>query len=152
MFDWFNLSLKTENLNTALADKALVVYKDGAGVAVSRGGKFENGFITTKAREFGTYYVRVDTTAPQIKALNVIAGRNMRTYKKLLFKISDNLSGITDFDTYLDGKWMVTDYDAKSATLFHVLDQTLSVGEHIFKVVVTDERNNRAEYSVKFMM
>ncbi len=150
--DWFELSVKTENLNPAIADKAIVIYKDGIGATTSRGGKFENGFINTKAREFGTYYVRIDTTAPQIKPLNVIAGRNMRSYKKLLFKITDNLSGIVDFDTYLDDKWTATEYDAKSATLFHVLDQTLSVGEHTFKVVVTDERKNRAEYSIKFAM
>lgn len=152
VFDWFTVSLKTENLNPALSDKAVVVYKDGDGVAVSRGGKFEEGYVTTKVREFGTYYVKLDTTVPQIRALNVTAGRNMRNYKKLLFKITDNLSGISDFDTYLDDQWVVTEYDAKSAMLFHHLDQNLTVGEHIFKVVVTDERNNRAEYSIKFAM
>jgi len=152
IFDWFSLSIKTENLNSALTDKAIVIYKDGTGATTSRGGKFENGFVTCKAREFGTYYVRIDTTAPQIKPLNVIAGKNMRTYKKLLFKITDNLSGITDFDTYLDDKWVVTDYDAKSATLFHVLSDSISTGEHTFKVVVVDERSNRADYSIKFVM
>jgi len=150
--NWFSLSLKTENLNPALAEKALVVYKDGTGATAARGGKFENGFVTTKAREFGTYYVRVDTTAPQIKALNVTAGRNMRNYKKLLFKITDNLSGIADFDTYIDGNWTVTDYDAKSAMLTHTLDLKMAAGEHSFKVVVIDERGNRAEYSIKFAM
>lgn len=152
VFDWFGLSIKTENLNPALADKALVVYKDGTGATTSRGGKFENGFIATKAREFGTYYVKVDTTLPQIKILNVVPGRNMRTYKKILIKITDNLSGIVDFDTYVDGKWVVTDYDAKFSMLTHMLDQNLSVGEHTFKVVVTDERNNRAELEMKFAM
>ena len=152
LFDWFDLSVKTENLNPALADKAIVIFKDGIGATTSRGGKFENGFINCRAREFGTYYARMDTTAPQIKSLNVLAGKNMRTYKKLLFKITDNLSGIVEFDTYMDDKWTVTEYDAKSATLFHILDQSLSLGEHTFKVVVTDERKNRAEYSIKFMM
>ncbi len=152
VFDWFDLAIKTENLNPALADKAIVVYKDGTGATTSRGGKFENGFITCKAREFGTYYVRLDTTAPQIKPLNVVMGKNMRPYKKLLFKITDNLSGITDFDTYIDDNWTVTDYDAKFSALTHTLDQNLSVGEHTFKVVVTDERKNRAEYSIKFAM
>jgi len=152
VFDWFDLSIKTENLNPSLADKAVVVFKDGAGATTSRGGKFESGFIVTKAREFGTYYVRLDTTKPQIKILNVVPERNMRTYKKILVKISDNLSGISDFDTYIDGKWALTNYDAKSATITHTLDQKLSSGEHFFKVVVIDERKNVAEYSVKFAM
>ena len=152
VFDWFDLSIKTENLNPAIGDKAIVVYKDGTGATTSRGGKYENGFISCKAREFGTYYVKVDTSAPQIKPLNVIAGKNMRTYKKLLFKITDNLSGIVDFDTYVDDKWAVTDYDAKFSALTHTLDQNLTAGEHIFKVVVVDERKNRAEYTIKFAM
>ncbi len=150
--DWFNLSIKAEKLNPALADKAVIVYKDGLGATASRGGKFDSSFVTTKAREFGTYYVKVDTTAPQIKPLNVIAGKNMRTYKKLLFKITDNLSGIADFDTYVDDKWVVTEHDAKFSSLTHTLDQSLSAGMHTFKVVVTDERKNRAEYEVKFGM
>lgn len=150
--NWFDLSIKAENLNPALNDKALIVFKDAFGATASRAGKFENGFIHTQIREFGTYYVRVDTTLPQIKVLNVVPGRNMRNYKKILVKITDNLSGISDFDTYIDGKWVLTDYDAKSATLTHTLNQQLSIGEHIFKIVVTDERKNVAEQSVKFVM
>ena len=152
VFDWFDLRLKTENLNPALADKAVVVYKDGTGATTSRGGSFEVGFITTRAREFGTYYIKLDTTAPQIKMMNLVAGHNMRSAKKILTKITDNLSGIVDFDTYIDGQWVVTDYDAKSATLTHTLDQNLASGQHIYKIVVTDERNNRAELAVKFGM
>lgn len=150
--DWFDLSIKVENLATALNDKAIIVYKGSDGVATARGGKYEKGFITTRARDFGSYYIRIDTTAPKISPLNVLPGRNMRNYKKLLFKITDNLSGITDFDTYLDGQWIVTEYDAKTFTLFHYLNPSLAAGEHTFKVVVTDERNNRSEYSVSFLM
>ena len=76
----------------------------------------------------------------------------MRLSKKILFKITDNLSGIADFGTYLDGKWVVTDYDAKSSMLTHTLSPDLAAGNHTFKLVVTDERKNKAEYSVKFKM
>jgi hypothetical protein len=152
IFDWFNLSIKTENLNPDYADKAVVVYKDAKGATSSRGGKFENGFMTTKARELGTYFVKLDTTPPQMKILNMVSGKNMRNYKKILARISDNLSGVSDFDTYIDDKWVVSSYDAKFAALSHTLDQNLSHGEHTFKVVVLDERKNRAEYSIKFAM
>lgn len=152
IFDWFNLAIKAENLKQNLAAKAVVIYKDATGATVSRGGSFADGFIHCKARDFGEYYIRIDSSAPQIKPLNLHTGRNMRNYKKLLFKISDNLSGIAYFDTYLDHKWVVTDYDAKSATLTHTLDPQLKNGEHIFTVIATDERNNRNELSIKFLM
>ncbi len=152
VYDWFDLSIKTENLPLSLSDKALVIYKDGTGATATRGGHYDNGFITTKAREFGTYYVRIDTVPPKVTALNVTAGRNMRTAQKLIFKITDNLSGIADFDTYVDNKWEVTDYDTKFATITHTLNPKLSPGEHTFKIVVTDERGNRTDYSIKFSM
>ena len=152
VFNWFNLSVKAENLNPSLNDKAIVVYKDDKGSISSRGGKFENGFIATRARDFGTYYVMVDTTAPKIKMVNLTAGKNMRSHKKIYIKITDNLSGISRFDTYIDNKWTETDYDAKTDMLIHTLDKNLSSGQHTFKIVVTDERDNRAEESDKFVM
>ena len=139
-------------MNPAFKDKAVVIYKDIKGGEVSRAGKFENGFVNARVRDFGTYYIRIDTTAPVIKPVNVSNGKNMRTLKKLVFKISDNLSGIEGFDTYLDGKWVVTDYDAKTSSITHILDANLAAGEHTFKVEVRDERNNASEYTVKFKM
>lgn len=152
VFDWFDVSIKTENIPAGFTGKAIIVYKDGLGATTSRGGKYDNGFITAKAREFGTYYVRIDTTPPRVTAVNLTPGKNMRSTKKLLFKMTDNLSGIADFDTYLDDKWVVTDYDAKFATLTHTLDQNLSTGTHTFKIIVTDERSNKVEYAIKFAM
>lgn len=147
LYDWCTVTVKPENLNTALKDKAILTVNGN-----SLGGKFDNGFITTRTRDLGVFQIKLDTTAPKIAALNVTTGKNMRVYKKLLFKISDNLSGIADFDTYLDGQWVVTDYDAKSNTITHTLDQKLKNGEHIFKVVVTDERKNQSQLEIKFLM
>lgn len=152
VFDWFNISVKAEKLSPEFRDKALLVYKDDKGATASRGGKFENGFIVSRSREFGQYYVTLDTTLPVIKPVNISAGKNMRALQKILIKISDNLSGIADFDTYIDDTWVLTGYDAKSSLLTHKLDQTLPAGEHKFKVVVTDERHNKAEWEVKFAM
>jgi hypothetical protein len=150
VFDWFNVSLKAENLPVELRDKAVIVYKDNGGAMAAKGGTFENGFVTAKAREFGQFYVSIDTTAPKIFPVNITAGRNMRSLRKIILKISDNLSGIADFGTYIDGNWVVTEYDSKTATLTHTIPTNLTSGEHQFTLVVTDERKNKTEYSVKF--
>lgn len=147
LHDWCTVTVKPENLHTALKDKAVLTINGN-----SLGGKFDNGFITARTRDFGAFQIKLDTTAPKIAALNVTAGKNMRVYKKLLFKISDTLSGIADFDTYLDGQWVVTDYDAKSNTITHTLDQKLKNGEHTFRVIVTDERKNQSQLELKFLM
>jgi hypothetical protein len=150
VFDWFTVSVKAENLPVELRDKAVLVYKDNGGATTAKGGIWENGFVTARAREFGQFYISIDTTPPKIFPVNITAGRNKRNYRIIQFKISDNLSGITDFDTYIDGKWVVTEYDAKTATLTHNISTDLTSGEHLFTLIVTDERKNKAEYSVKF--
>lgn len=149
-YDWFNIAVRAEGLPENLQAKAVLMYKDKTGAKACRGGKYENGFVTGKGREFGQYYIAVDTTAPRITPVNIVPGRNMRKYGKIQFKISDGMSGIIDFDTYLDGKWVVTNYDAKNALLNFPLNG-LAAGEHIYKVVVEDERHNKSEYSVKFV-
>jgi hypothetical protein len=151
-FDWFGISIKADKLTERLKDKAVIVFKDARGNEFSRGGTFEDGFVKTKAREFGLCYIKVDTIPPVIAPVNIYAGKNMRKSKTILFKISDDLSGIRSFNTYLDGEWVVTDYDAKSSTLIYYLDNTMKPGEHRFKVVAEDERRNASEYVVKFMM
>jgi hypothetical protein len=149
--DWFDVSVTTEGLPAALTDKAGVMYKDNSGSTAFKGGKFSNGYISTRTRDFGQYYIVIDTTPPVVKPLNFTPGKNVRSIKKLVFRITDNKSGIDDFDTYIDGKWVVADYDGKTSSITHTIANNLAAGTHIFKVVVTDERKNKTEYSVKFL-
>ncbi|MFN8285207.1 MAG: M23 family metallopeptidase [Chitinophagales bacterium] len=149
-FDWFDISVKAERLPENLRSKALMVYEDNNGETATRGGTFADGFVSARSREFGKYYIKVDSTAPVIKPLNISEGKSMKAVKKILVKITDNLSGIADFDTYIDGKWVVTDYDAKNSLLTHSIPEDLSAGPHTFTVRVSDERKNTVEYSVKF--
>ena len=151
-FDWFSISIKVEKLTERLKDKAVVVFKDNKGNEFSRGGTYSEGFVTTKAREFGLCYIKVDTVPPVITPVNIYPGKNMHKSNTILFKISDDLSGIRNFNTYLDGEWVETDYDAKSSTLIYYLNGSLKAGEHRFKVTAEDERHNTSEYVVKFNM
>ena len=151
-FDWFHLSIKAERLNPRLRDKAVIVFRDEKGNEFSRGGTFEGGFVSTQAREFGLCYIKVDTIPPHITPVNISAGKNMRKSKGILFKITDNLSGIGSYNLYLDDNWVECDYDAKSATLIYKPGEEIKPGEHRLKLLVEDERHNSASYQVKFAM
>jgi hypothetical protein len=74
----------------------------------------------------------------------------MAKNKTIQFKITDNLSGIDSYNTYLDGKWVVADYDAKTFTLTYYFTPDIKPGQHYFRVVVADERHNTAVYQVGF--
>jgi hypothetical protein len=153
LMDFASLFIKTtKELPKGKEDKAVLVWKNEFGAWVSKGGKFDGSHVGGKVREFGDFGIKIDTVAPRINPVNIVPGRNMRQYRKIIFTIGDNLSGITDFDTYIDDKWVITEYDAKVAKLTHSLDMKLAAGEHTFKVVAVDERNNKREYSIKFRM
>lgn len=147
LFDWVDVSVRAENLPSAMHEKALLTVNGSA-----LGGKFENGFVKSRTRELGSFVVKIDTTPPKVSPLNITQGRDMRQYRKITLRITDNLSGISDFDTYIDGQWVVTEYDAKTAQLTHWLDMSMLPGEHIFSVIVRDEKKNQNQYSVKFLM
>ncbi len=147
----FKLSIKSLNLPASLKDKALIVWKNTGRGTVGRGGKWDGDMFTTDSREFGTYYIVVDTTAPKITPVNIIKGKNMRGLKYITFTIRDNLSGIAEYHGYLDGKWQLMELDGKTGILRMEMPAGLKTGEHSFKLVVSDDRNNVSEYSTTFI-
>ena len=152
LFDWFYISIKTDKLPPRYNDKAVIVFRDEKENEFSRGGTYKDGFVSTRAREFGLCYIKIDTVPPSIRAVNMAQDKNMRKSKSFNFKISDNLSGIAAYNTYLDGNWVVSDYDAKSGLLVYKPETDLKAGDHVFKVLVEDERQNSAELVVRFNM
>jgi hypothetical protein len=64
--------------------------------------------------------------------------------------ISDNLSGIKTYRAEIDGKWVLMDYDGKTAKLTHVFNN-LPSGNHIFKLEVTDFVDNKKAIEIPFI-
>jgi murein DD-endopeptidase MepM/ murein hydrolase activator NlpD len=151
LLGYYTLSIKAQNLPVALKDKALIVWKSAAGGTAARGGKWDGDKLTAQAREFGTFYITIDTTPPKITPINILKGKNMHAAKNIAVSIRDNLSGISDYHGYIDGKWQLMELDGKTSVLRMALPSDLSAGEHNFKLIVTDDRNNTAEYSVTFI-
>jgi len=142
----FELSIKADNLPEELREKALIVSTNGS----SQGGSFVNGFVKANPRAFGSFYIAVDTIAPRIIPTNISEGKNMSGLSKILFKISDNLSGLKNFSGYIDGKWVLMEFDTKTATLWHSFDERTATGKHNLELVVSDVKDNVKRYSVSF--
>jgi hypothetical protein len=141
------LSIKPTRLPAKLQPKALVVTVGSNGKFASAGGKFEDGWVTTRIRDFGNYTIAVDTVAPVIKAVNIFAGKKVVKQSTIQMRISDNLSGISSYKGTLNGKWILMDYDAKSSTLTYAFDDRLKAGKNSFVLTVTDAVGNQTRYS-----
>jgi murein DD-endopeptidase MepM/ murein hydrolase activator NlpD len=142
----FDLWIKPMAYLGELQSKALIVSTSGA----SQGGKFEDGFVKAKPRTFGSFYIAVDTLPPTITPVNMSEGKNMRGVGRMTFKIRDNLSGIKSFNGSIDGRWVLMEFDAKTATLSHSFDGTLSNGKHNLALIVVDMKENSRTLTLSF--
>ena len=142
----FDLWIKADASLGNLKDKAVIVSTGGS----SQGGVFDNGYVKATARNFGSYYIAVDTVAPTIVPVNILEGRNMSGIPKMLFKIRDNLSGIKSFNGYIDGNWVLMEFDTKTATLWHSFDNHTGQGKHQLRLEAEDMKGNIKTYSINF--
>lgn len=144
----FSLRIRVNNLPEELEDKIVITRVTGKNYHSARGGRYKDGWITTRVKEFGNYTVRVDTTPPTIRPINISNGKSMKGARSMDFKISDNLAGIKHFEGRIDGQWILMEFDAKNARLVHEIKPgKIPPGKRKFVLRVTDERNNVAEYT-----
>jgi murein DD-endopeptidase MepM/ murein hydrolase activator NlpD len=143
----YSLSINpAEDLPSNLRSKALIVNTR----KIAQGGYYENGFVKAELKTFDSFYLTLDTVAPKIIPLNIRDGVNLASASKIQFRIADNLSGIESFTALLDGRWVLMEYDSKSGSLWHRLDDLLVKGKHDFQLIVSDKKNNTTMFHAVF--
>ncbi|MFD2743790.1 M23 family metallopeptidase [Sphingobacterium populi] len=146
LFTTYKLRIKPTSLPERLRDKALIASTQSG----SEGGKYEDGWVVVNTRNLGSFYVAIDTVAPSITPRNLSNGKNVAQQSKIDFTISDNFSGIQSFDGYIDGEWVLMEYDPKNRHLWHIFQSSLSKGKHQFRLVVKDWKDNERIYQAEF--
>lgn len=110
----------------------------------------ENGWLSSKSNRFGKFFILVDTIAPTIKPL-VISG-DMTGRKYIEFKITDNLSGVSTYNIYINDTWVLGEYEPKKSSLRYYFDNRLPKGDkYKLKVVVGDNMKNETVYEYEFI-
>lgn len=108
--------------------------------------------VSAKVKAFGKYKVGFDNVAPRIYNPNFIEGSNISKLSTLSVSISDALSGIDTYNAYLNGEWILMEYDYKTKKLVHNLkDGKVFSGKNDIKIVVTDKLDNTATFSSNFI-
>ncbi len=147
---YFDVAINGSRVPDRLRNKVLIARKNSAGRVSSIGGEWEGGYLKASSKEFGSFYITVDTRPPVIQPINISNGKSMAKNSTITFKISDNLSGIKSYNAYIDGNWVLMEYDAKSARLRYRFDGRVGRGNHSMKLVVVDGRGNEAVWSGRF--
>lgn len=110
---------------------------------------YENGWLTAKTNRFGKFFILIDTVAPTIKPLVMCSDMTGKKYME--FKITDNLAGVSTYNIYINGKWVLGEYEPKKSSLRYYFDNRLPKAEsYKLKVVVSDNVKNEAIYEYGF--
>ena len=147
------LKLKADGLPDSLKHKSLIAVVDGkSGKKWSMGGQYEDGWVTARVRQLGTFAISVDTVPPTIQPLSIANKNRLTEQSRIRFKIADDFSGIDTYRGEIDGQWVLFEYDAKSNLLSYELDkERLQFGKnHSLKLTVTDSKNNQTTYQATF--
>jgi murein DD-endopeptidase MepM/ murein hydrolase activator NlpD len=110
----------------------------------------KDSIFSTKVKILGKYKLVSDTLSPKITISKPIEGKwiNQDTVQ---LQISDSGSGIKKYDGYLNGRWVLFEYDNKTNTITHVFnDQFLLNGANELKVIVIDAMGNSATFETRF--
>ena len=145
---YFIMKIKTKGVAKNMEDKALIVeMSKDRHKAFAKGGSYKNGWVETRVRSFGDYTVKIDSVAPKITPVNISEGKVITGQKSIQWKVSDNLSGIDDYDVYIDDEWVLAKHVPKKGTLTVKFDAYTKItkGNHKIKVVMQDERKNVSE-------
>ena len=145
----------TDNIPVAHLDKGVIVrkyQKKGVWKKSYESTNFKNGKYTAEVKEFGIFSLEVDQIKPTITPLNIKDGTQFtKTNGKINFTISDNQSGIKEYNAYIDGKWVLAVYDHKIKRLsIDLNEEEIEVGNHTLELHVKDEKNNNSTYNATF--
>ena len=112
---------------------------------------YKDAVFTTKVKNLGKFSLVLDTIAPKITIAKSIEGKWLTDKKTLQLTISDSLSGIKSYNGYLNGNWILFEYDNKTKRITHDFsDGIVAEGANELKVVVIDNVGNSTTFETHF--
>ena len=146
----FIVTIKDSTIAAAERKQMFIAFVDGNKVNYSAT-QFKEGVFTSRVKVLGNYTLARDSIAPTITMGKFVAGKKMTAQNQLSVYIKDDLSGIKEYKGYLNGKWILFEYDYKSRRLSHNLrDGIAQDGRNDLKVIVTDNVGNSAIFETHF--
>ncbi|POY41520.1 M23 family peptidase [Flavobacterium alvei] len=113
---------------------------------------FRKGDVfSTKVKTLGKYALVLDVIPPKISIAKPIEGKWLTNNKYIQFTIADDLSGIKSYNGYLNGKWILFEYDNKTKKIIHNFsDGIVAEGANELKIIVVDNCGNSTIFETQF--
>lgn len=107
--------------------------------------------FTTRTKTLGTYTMAKDTIAPTIRPKNFKAKEWLSNYRYLSLRIADDFSGIKSYSAWINGEWILMEYEPKTNTITYNFDDKIEDKTQCdLKVIVTDNVGNSTTFEQTF--
>jgi len=147
------IGIKPDNQISDKMDKAVIILTNGNNRKVNYGGKWKDGFLITKIREFGTFTIGYDTIAPDIRSIDFISKVGKRS--KFRFRMNDNMSVRGEeaeqltYKVWINDVFTISPYSTKTGILEVPIGDLFS-GNYNLRIEARDHSDNLAIFSATF--
>lgn len=131
-------------------EKYLIKRTNHLGQTIVEPSNYYKQWLTAWAKDFGQFEIAIDTVSPSIYNKNFRNNSSVKG-KSLHWYAIDDLSGIVNYDVYINGDWVLTKYEPKRNTYFISPQNHLSGANHV-KIKLVDACGNTIteEYTLIF--
>lgn len=131
-------------------DKTFIATVNGSRLGFLSTTRKGNNFVAY-TKYMGQFTLAKDTIAPKISITKPIEGKWITSQKTVEFIISDNLAGLNQYNGYLNGNWVLFEYEHKKRKITHrFTDETTVDGRNDLKIVVSDNVGNSTIFETHF--
>lgn len=135
----------TQDVEERLQPYTVMASVSSGGYLYYSGGRYRHNRLTARTSSFGTFCLVADMTPPTIRP-QFEDGQDCRGRDRIAFRLSDNFSGVSSYNVYIDSKWVAIDY-ARSRAWVNLKAEGISGGKsHNIEIVVKDACGNTAKW------
>lgn len=153
--NYYQLALALEAPRGAKVDSSklgIMSFDEDGQPADWEGGRYNQGYVQTRTREFGHFAIRQDTVAPEVTGRNFYASQVLPVGQSFALEVMDARSGLDFYEASVKGQWVRLYYDAKEDKLL-LREEDLPPGEGRVTVdfLLRDKVGNETQTQVSFL-
>lgn len=140
------ISFPLPEISDKLISKLIIAKKNNKSLTYIGNSKTKT-HIYTNTKTYGNMILALDTIAPSVYSLSIDKNNKLKPNAKTIdFKIIDDLSGISSYNGFINGNWVLFEYDGKNHRLYYTIDSNhLNQLENTIEIHLIDRVGNKTQ-------